>query len=160
MAWIVGIGISLLLLFMFPRAVGAVLLLIALLAGGLFLWIKVDGDRAARRREAISVVVSHDTVKCSEKYPLFIVIYNSSKDTINSVRFDVEAHRSDFSSPLYRSGYHEYSSDRIIPGMEGWGSCWSLPRRVSGVSDELISKHPPGGLSWTATNVSPQFQAR
>ena len=55
MAWVIGIGIFLFLLFAFPRAMGGLIVLCGLAIGGFLLWEKLERDNRARERAAISI---------------------------------------------------------------------------------------------------------
>jgi hypothetical protein len=160
MAWVIGIGIFLFLLFAFPRAMVGLLVLCGLAIGGWLLWTKLDTDKRARERATVSVTVAYDLERCSPEYPLFVGILNDSDNTIEAVSFGIEGHRAGYSEPLYDSGYLGYSSDRIIVRGDSWASCWSLPRQAYGASEQSIALNPPNTLVWTAKNTSPRFRAR
>ncbi|NGQ93451.1 hypothetical protein G5V65_21500 [Rhodobacter sp. HX-7-19] len=55
MAWVIGIGIFLFLLFAFPRAMGGLIVLCGLAIGGFLLWQKLESGNRARERAAISI---------------------------------------------------------------------------------------------------------
>ena len=158
MAWVVGIGIFLFLLFAFPRSMGALIVLCGLAIGGFLLWQKLEIDNRARERAAISITVSYDLERCSSDFPLFIEIVNGSDRTLEAVSFGIEGRRTGYSEPLYDSGYLGYSSDRIIASNDGWANCWTLPRQAYGASDQIIALNPPDTLTWSAKNPSPRFR--
>lgn len=158
MAWVIGIGIFLFLLFSFPRAMGGLIAICGLAIGGFFLWGKLEGDRIAREIAAISITVTYDLGRCSPEYPLFVAILNGSNRTLEKVSFELEGHRSGYSEPLYGRSYSSYSSDRIIASGDGWASCWALPEQAYGATAQVISLNPPGTLVWTANNPLPRFR--
>lgn len=160
LAWVVGIGGALYLLFRFPRPsliFIAVVVAIGAAVGG-FLYVQ---DQLAKRKTArVEVTIAYDLKRCSSEYPLFIGIVNGSNDTIEKVAFGIEGHRAGYSDPLYDSGYLGYSSDRIIASGEGWGNCWTLPRQAYGASEQRIALSPPETLVWTVKNIRPTFRER
>lgn len=160
MAWVIGIGIFLFLLFAFPRAMLGLIALCGLGIGGFLLWTKLDSDKRARETAAISITVTYDLERCSPEYPLFVGIVNASDNTLEAVSFGIEGHRTGYSEPLYDSGYLGYSSDRIIASGDGWANCWTLPRQAYGAAEQSIALNPPSTLVWTAKNPSPRFGQR
>jgi hypothetical protein len=158
MEWIVGVGVFLVLLFVFPRAMGGLIVLCGLVIGGFLLWTKLESDSRAREREAVSITATYDIARCSPEYPLLISIGNGSSKTIEAISFGIEGHRTGYSAPLYDSGYAGYSSDRIITRGSSWVTCWSLPRQVYGVSEQSVDLNPPNTLIWSAKNQSPRFR--
>lgn len=160
MAWVVGIGVFLFLLFAFPRAMGGLIVLCGLVIGGFLLWEKLERDNRARESAAISIIVSYDLERCSSDFPLFVGVVNGSDRTLEAVSFGIEGHRTGFSRAVYDSGYLGYSSDRIVSSGDGWGNCWSLPRQAYDVSEQTLSLNPPSTLTWSAKNVSPTFAGK
>ncbi len=160
MAWVIGIGIFLFLLFAFPRAMVGLIVLCGVAIGGFLLWTKIENDERARKRATVSVTVAYDLERCSPEFPLFVQILNRSDDTLEKVSFAIEGHRAGYSEPIYDSGYLGYSSDRIITGGDGWANCWTLPRKAYGASEQRVALNPPETLVWTVTNTSPTFQNR
>ena len=158
MAWVIGIGIFLFLLFAFPRAVVGLIALCGVGIGGFFLWNKIETDERNRLRASVTVTVTHDLERCSLEYPLLVRIHNGSENAVEKVSFGIEGNRAGYSDPLYDSGYLGYSSDKIIAGGEGWTSCWTLPRQAYGTSEQRIALYPPETLVWTVTGSSPVFE--
>ena len=116
MAWVIGIGIFLFLLFVFPRAMVGLIVLCGVGIGGFLLWDKIKTDERARLRASVTVTVTHDLERCSPEHPLFVQIHNGSEGTIEKVSFGIEGNRAGYSDPLYDSsgsGYQSYSSDKI-----------------------------------------------
>jgi hypothetical protein len=160
MAWVIGIGIFLFLLFAFPRAMVGLIVLCGVGIGGFLLWDKIKTDERARLRAAVTVTVTHNIERCSPEYPLFIRIQNGSEDTVEKVSFGIEGNRAGYSDPLYDSGYQGYSSDKIIASGEGWANCWTLPRTAYGTSEQRLALYLPETLVWTVKNSSPTFRSR
>ena len=160
MAWAIGIGLFLFLLLVFPRRTMGLTALCGVALGGFLLWTKMKNDERDRKRATIVVTVVHDLEQCSPEVPLFVQISNHSDDTVEKVSFAFKGYRSGYSKPVYDSGYSGYSSDRIIKGGDDWGSCWPLPRKAHGTSQQGIASTPPETLVWTVTNISPIFRKK
>lgn len=160
LAWVVGIGGALYLLFRFPRPslifIGVVMA-IGAAVGGFFY---AQDQLAKQKASKVEGTVAYDLERCSPEFPLFIGIVNSSDDTVEKVSFGIEGHREGYSDALYDSGYLGYSSDRIIAGGEGWANCWTLPRQAYGVSEQRVSLNPPETLVWAVKNIRSTFRDR
>jgi len=159
MAWVIGIGIFLFLLFVFPRAMVGLIILCGVVIGGWLLWDKIKSEERARKRSAVSITVTHDLEMCSPEHPLLVRILNGADDTVEKVKFGIEGRRAGYSDPLYDS-FRGYSSDRIIASGAEWASCWALPQKDYGVSEQRIALNPPETLVWTVRNISPIFRNR
>jgi hypothetical protein len=157
MAWVIGIGIFLFLLFAFPRAIVGLIVLCGVIIGGALLWDKIKTDERARLRAAVTVTVAHDLEQCSPEYPLFVRINNGSENTVEKVSFGVDGNRAGYSDPIYESDYQGYSSDKIIARGDSWSTCWTLPRTAYGTSEQMLALHLPETLVWTVKNISPRF---
>ena len=164
MAWVIGIGIFLFLLFAFPRpVVGLIVGLVVLcgvVIGGFSLWEKIKNDERAQKYAAVSVTVTRDLERCSPEYPLLVHIVNGSEDTVAKISFDILGHLAGYSDPLYDSGYGYYSSDRIIASGSEWTNCWPLPQQASGASEQRIALNPPESLIWSVKTKRPTFRER
>lgn len=160
LAWVVGIGGALYLLFRFPRRslifIGVVVAIGAAVGG--FFYVQ---DQLAKRKSAkVTGKIFYDLERCSAEYPLWIGILNDSDDTVEQFSFDVEGHLEGYSDPLYDSGYSGYSSDRIIPSGEGVTACWTLPKQAYGASEQRVAHNPPETLVWTVKDIRPTFSNR
>lgn len=160
MVWVLGIGIFLFLLFVFPRVMVGLIALCGVAIGGFFLWTKIGDNERARLRAAVTVTVTYDLERCNPEYPLFVQIFNGSEDTVEKVWFRIEGRRAGYSDPLYDSGYFGYSSDKIVPSGKGWANCWTLPRQAYGVSGQTIALYPPKTLVWVVNSSNPIFLNR
>lgn len=158
MAWVVGIGIFFLLLFLFPRPVLAVVLLAVFGIGGFLLYDWLEDRARQRKRAGVTVTVAHDPARCPGARPLFVVIRNDAGDTLDRVRFSVVGHRQGHSMPVYESGYRDYATDRIIADGESWGNCWPMPPRRRDLSADAAAMPPPGRMIWSARHVDPAFR--
>ena len=69
MAWVIGIAVFLLLLFLFPRAMGGLILVCGIAIGGWLLSDKLEHDKRARERAAVSLTVTHDIERCQHTQP-------------------------------------------------------------------------------------------
>jgi len=155
MAWVLGIGIGLFLLFSFPRATLGLVAVLAASLSGFLLWTKLENDAHARERASILVTVEHDVAWCSDTHPLAISISNGSERTLERVTFRVEGHRKGYSTPLYEGS--NYVSDRIIPPGKNWGSCWTAPQAAYAAPQDVLNVNLPVTLVWTAKVSFPTF---
>jgi hypothetical protein len=148
MVWIVGIGLGLVLLFVFPKQMGALLLLLVFGGLGLFAFIysadqrRADEDR--RRRETIFLSAEFNVARCTAEFPILVTIRNGYTQTIRTLNFNLFGFREGFSTPVYRGS--SYSSDRIIRPGGSYEACWSLPYLQSGAQNVQ-----PAGLLWRAS---------
>lgn len=157
MAWVVGIGIFVILLFAYPKKtmiLVGVLLALAAAGGGLFF---LDNYLDQRKKDAVQVVVFFDLEKCSEEYPLFIGIVNGSGSTVEKVSFTVEGKREGYSDTIYRSGYADYETDKIIKDGDSIGTCWRIPPLVYGTPTTYKDRFPAKDIVWSITSVYPRF---
>lgn len=160
-AWVLGVGIFLGLLLAFPKRMGVLIAVLVGLsivgAGGIFAYNAFEKRQREQIIGNINVVINFDTSECKEDFPLSIGIINGTEQTIQKTSFSIVGLREGHSEPLYKSNYREYSTDLIIDAGEGFGTCWSLPKRAYGISDSIIERHPPEELIWEVTNVHPTF---
>ena len=157
LAWVIGIGGALYLLFRFPRASLIFIGVLTAIGLGVAGFAYVKNQLAERKAAMVEGTITYDTERCSSDYPLFIGMVNGSDDTVERVSFGVEGRREGFSDPLFNSGYRSYSTDRILASGEGWGNCWTLPAQAYGVSKQTITQNPPSTLVWTLKNIRPVF---
>jgi hypothetical protein len=158
LAWVIGIGGALFLLFRFPRPsliFIVVLVAIGVAVGGFFY---VQGQLAKSKAAKVTGKIFYDLEKCSSEYPLWVGILNESDDTVEKFSFTIKGHLEGYSDPLYDSGYAGNSSDRIVASGEGVTACWTLPREAYGASEERIAVNPPETLVWTVENIRPTFR--
>jgi hypothetical protein len=148
MVWVVGIGFGLLLLFAFPKQMGAVILLLVLGVGGLFGYIYLENQRQTEERrkkeESISLSAAFDITGCSTEFPILVTIRNGYTETIQTLTFELGGFREGYSSPVYQG--LSYRSDRIIAPGDAYTACWTLPSLHYGAQEA-----PPDSLNWRAS---------
>jgi hypothetical protein len=147
MVWVVGIGIGLLLLFAFPRQMGAVILFLVVGAGVLFGFIyNAEQQRAEEHRkkiESITISAAYDP-GCEAAFPILISIRNGYTQTIQTLTFELGGYREGYSSPVYRG--LSYKSDRIITPGQTYTACWTQPGLDYGAQEA-----PAASLTWRAS---------
>ena len=89
MAWGVGIGLFVALLFAFPRATGGVLLFVAVTLGAIFLWNQQQTKKRAQQRAAVTVSAAYDLRSCQVEHPIRVTINNGSDRSVLKVTFKV-----------------------------------------------------------------------
>lgn len=148
-AWVLGIGVGLYLLFRFTKpmliVVGILVGLAALVVSGFW----ASGELAKVERSRIAIVVRYDTTGgCEPTHPLLISFKNNSNKTLNYVSFSVHGKRPGYS----RDAYSDYllSSDKILPPGSVHFGCWGI--RSYQEPDE------PLGLEWAAEVSTVSFE--
>lgn len=148
MAWVVGIGIALFLLFKFPKQMGVLILLLVIVAAVIGGWLYIqDQQKAEERRqkeESITLSAAYDVGGCSAEFPILISIRNGYTQTIESLTFELGGYREGYSSPIYEGS--SYKSDRIIAPGETYTACWTQPGLYYSAQEI-----PPAGLTWRAS---------
>jgi hypothetical protein len=147
MAWVIGIGITLFLLFKFPKpmlGIVGVFIIIAVGTAG-YLWLNEKQESALRN--AITIDVVHDPSRCSPEYPLFITISNRSARTLKRLNFYVTGFREGYSDPVFETA-STWDTDKIISPNQTFQQCWSSPPKSYGVSDIIAQSNPPEKLQW------------
>lgn len=148
MAWIVGIGVGLFLLFAFPRQMGVVILFLVLAAAGIAGWIYLHDQQQAeerrQREESITLSAAYGAGGCAGEFPILINIRNNYTQTIESLTFELGGYREGYSSPVYEGS--SYTSDRIIAPGQTYTACWTQPPLDYGAQEV-----PPAGLTWRAS---------
>lgn len=142
MAWLVGIGIFVLLLIRFPRQVGAVIGIALLGIAGLALYSWVTGSQADRQKALIVVSASVTPTICSDpKYPISVQVQNHSNRVLNSVSFLLQGFVPGHSNA---TATDYLTSDLIVPiGLQVW-QCWNKPWAYPDYGD-------PKTLQWHAS---------
>jgi hypothetical protein len=160
LAWVVGIGGALYLLFRFPRP-SLIFIGVVVAIGAAMVGFPYAQDQLSKRKAAkVMGKVFYDLEKCSVEYPLWIEIINKSDDTVEKFSFTIEGHIEGYSNPLYDSGYSGYSDDRIIPSGFSAANCWHPPRQAYGASEQRVALNPPETLVWTMKDIRPTFRDR
>lgn len=157
MAWVIGIGVGLFLLFVFPRQMGALILFLLLAAAGIGGWLYLHDQKLAEERrqkeEKITLSAAYDINRCSIEFPILITIRNGYTETIKNMTFELGGYRHGYSSPIYREPF--YKSDRIIAPGETYTACWTKPPLDYGAQE--IS---PEGLTWRASYSYASFEEK
>lgn len=155
MAWVVGIGIGLLLLFAFPKQMGALILLIVMAGAGLFGFIYLQDQRRAeeyrKQEESITLSAAYGAGGCSAEYPILITIRNGYTQTLESLSFKLGGYHEGYSSPVYQG--LSYTSDRIMAPGDTYTACWTKPSLRYGAQEV-----PPEGLTWRASYSYANFK--
>ena len=153
MAWVVGIGIAILLFVLFPKQMGAILMVAALIVGGVVLYYYQQGREQERERSLVSMSVRVDPQACSEKFPVLIVFANRhTTKTLEYVAFALEGFRPGYSSAV--RSRNSYRSDRIIPPGGRYSACWAAPDpRYGSKAGEALAD-----LNWIARPMSVRWR--
>jgi hypothetical protein len=157
LAWVVGIGIGLALLFSYPKQMLSLMGILAVLGGTTLLFVvNADSKRAQEaqaRRASIYISVKYDQTICSPSFPLVVTIENTFNKTLLSVNFDLIGKRSGYSDPVLKTPY-SVKSDKIISSGGIHTACWSVPEASYGTSNSV----PPNALEWTAEYAYADFE--
>ena len=87
-----------------------------------------------RHEQNVQFLITTDRKECrDDKYPIHIIIGNSSGRTLERVTFSLSAQQPDRSSDL--AEYNSYEDDHISPPKKGYGGCWSAPKLKDPVAD-------------------------
>jgi hypothetical protein len=114
--------------------VGLVMLLVMAVYG--HNWYTYD-----RHEQNVQFLITTDRKECpDDKYPIHIIIGNSSGRTLERVTFALSARQPDRSSDL--AEYNSYQDDHISPPKQGYGGCWSVPKLSESSAD-------PRTLQWS-----------
>lgn len=142
-------GIPLFLLFRFSKPSFVLIGLAILVTGGISVWLYLDNQAHLREKAAVELEVRHDTERCSPEYPLLVHIRNGAKRAIMNLTFSLRGYRQGHSNAIYSSS--TYRTDRIMPPGSGHSACWTVPAAEYGVSDAVLSAHPPAQVDWRGT---------
>jgi hypothetical protein len=94
-----------------------------------------------RHEQNVQFLITTDRKECpDDKYPIHIIIGNSSGRTLERVTFSLSARQPGRSSDL--AEYSSYEDDHINPPKQGYGGCWSAPKLKESVAD-------PRTLQWS-----------
>jgi hypothetical protein len=132
MVWVAGISVAIILLCMFPKQTG-LLILVIVAAGGWLIYKVSEGNRiqneARARRDAMLVVTAgaSKAVCPDPKWPVWVSSRNTSTDrSVVSVGFSIHAFRNGYSAPVMTA--RSLTSDKIIPPGQAFTQCWGMPR--------------------------------
>jgi hypothetical protein len=155
MAWVVGIGVFLALLFGFPKQVGILMAALVAVGGILFAYVSYTDNKASeefrKKQQAVSMWAFYNEEKCSKDFPILVRINNGYTKTLLEVSFSLSGYREGYSRPVYEAGY--LVSDRIVAPQQMQETCWSLPRLNTG---EVGSS--PSELNWRINVSYPKYE--
>lgn len=144
MAWIVGIGIFLFLLFAFPKQiVGLIAILVAAVFG---IWAYSSLSETTRKSSLKSLVVNISATCSQPDYPLHITLTNGTGKTVTSTSFTVTGYKPGYSSSV---ATEFFTTDKIMKPGDAYAACW----RVNGYGTEVDYK----ALEWKAEVTSLDF---
>lgn len=156
MAWIVGIGIFLALLFKFPKQVGILAFSLVVIGGVLFAYVSYTDKKASEefrtKQQAVTMWAFYNEEKCSKEFPILVRINNGYSVTLLEVSFSLSGYREGYSRPVYEANY--LVSDRIVAPQQMQETCWSLPRLSAGETGGL-----PSALNWRAEVSYPTYES-
>jgi len=149
MAWVVGIGVALFLLFAFPRQVGLLILLVV--AAGVVLWavLAVQANNQAQQRASLVAAIGAGTPTCNDStHPLMVSFDNETGKVVTLVRFRVAGHYPGHSTDVV-SDY--LSWDQIMQPRSLNTACWAI-------YDLTTKALPATAFEWTVevTSVTTQ----
>ena len=123
MWWLALALILLLIVFVKPRAVWAVLAFAVLvcIAGAVHYFRQED------RKGEITVEAAYEPGLCSGERPLRVSIYNGADAVLERVQFSIHAKRPGFSTVITPYTYKQNVSDRILEPGERFEGCYPLP---------------------------------
>jgi hypothetical protein len=148
MEWVIGIGIFAVLLFAFPRQMGILFLILAVIGLGIWGYLSAQSRSRALDLANLEMTASHGNPRCDAEFPILVSMTNATGKRINSISFRLEAFRPGYSANVYS----EYPrSDRIIEPSTGYSSCWSINRYSLRTDDDVST------LNWTASPTSIRF---
>lgn len=141
MAWVIGIGIFVLLLFSFPRQTIALCIGAIVIVAAALIWIhQADVARReteARERALLGVSVLVDRSICADaRFPLVVTIRNNSNEkTLISISISIDAYIPNYSNSVV---FQSIESDRIILPRQIYQTCWA------------VRQPPPTGMDYDA----------
>jgi hypothetical protein len=131
MGWLIALIIAVVLLYVFPKRIGVVVIA-TFIAVGLGLYLYVEHQEELRRKESDQVVVKVNYAgekNCPASHPLSVFIGNTTNRTVNKIEFRVEIRRPGYSDNLVDGyGAGSFRSDKIIKPDEGHSFCHTAPK--------------------------------
>lgn len=136
MAWVVGIGFFLLLLFAFPKQMGILIALCAMVVAVVVLYEQFERADKQRLAARIMTVAMYSEARCSKEYPIVVETTNRSSKTIKKIYFDLQGYRENHSDTVLSSFT---TSDRIMKPGESYVSCYKMPYGFNHPSQRWLS---------------------
>lgn len=122
MAWLAAAIVFVVLLIMFPRLVGAALLVVVCAAAVIGIGIWANSDRQAKE-EAGVVAYMGIGQGCPATHPVMVGFSNNGKRVVEAVTFSVDIKRRGFSSNIAAVTYQ--TSDKILQPGESYALCYA-----------------------------------
>lgn len=155
-AWVLGIGIAVYLLFRFPKKMLILLGVLAVVAAGLGAWLYIADNQSRWQREAVSLSITYNLEECSPDMPLRITVHNGARRDVVQSRMVIRGFRDGYSTPLYERA--DYSSDRIFEVGQTLSGCFVLPYANPSIASDILAAHPPETLEWRVSLTSAFFR--
>lgn len=149
MAWVVGIGVALFLLFAFPKQIGILIGVAALLIVGAIGIYWINATQKERELSHVKLSAFYQPGQCSQEYPILINFENGTDKIIEKISFDLNGFRPGFSEAVSTDYY--LSSDRIINPGANYRSCWKYHKGYGREFD-------PSKLQWEAVASNVHFR--
>ncbi len=158
MAWVVVVGIALLLLILFPRWMVPIAIVAGVVLGGFIFWEEQKSKEQTRQKASVTATAEFDDKSCADGPPLNVTISNNSAETVVLFRFGLSGYRTGHSKPVYSSGFRAYQTDRIIEPGQSWSKCWPVPKLAYDVPKTYKERFPADAVDWRAADAQPTFQ--
>lgn len=129
MAW-VALVVGLVLLFLFPKQMGAVIAIAIAAGAGLYLYTQHQDRLSREERDRVVVRVEYGADKeCPASQPLRVFVGNSTDRTVTKIEFQLEIRQPGYSNNLIQGyGSGSFKTDRILKPKEGYSLCYSAPK--------------------------------
>lgn len=160
MAYVIAVGIALLLLVLFPRWMIPILVTFGVALGGFIFWEEQKSAEETRKKASVTATAEFDAKTCADGPPINVTISNKSDETVILYRFGLDGYRTGHSKPIYTSGFRAYQTDRIIEPGQSWSKCWPVPKLAYDAPKDAPESFPPDTVDWRATDTDPTFQKR
>ncbi|CAH2394522.1 hypothetical protein MES4922_100111 [Mesorhizobium ventifaucium] len=135
---------GILLVVLFPRAMGLIVLIVV----GLIVWAIASVVQSNNRSEKIlarmGIELAYDVVQCSPDHPIHIVLSNNSSATVTELTLEIIARRQGHSDIVVRQDVRD---DKVIGPQTRYGTCWSVTGLDSGVG--VVNGIPVTELNWS-----------
>jgi len=148
MGWVAAL-IALFLLFIFPRQMGYLFLVLVAVAGFFLLKEESKSNNRERDNKSVSIIISYDLDSCTKDFPLNTEILNNNKKILNSVSWEISAKREGYSSDALEDIMNSRTSDKILKPGESYGACYQAPQIRIGSAPNLI---------WKAEDIRARFK--
>jgi hypothetical protein len=153
MVW-VALIIGIILLFVFPKQVGGLIVVAILGLGAFYLYLQADENARKKQQDSVTVSVLYNLKACSKDYPLHVSIKNDSSKIVDKVSWNIGALKPGYSNNIVDYGYSieystPFSSDKILNPNQQHGLCYKVPK--------LKDSSDPSTLNWLIVRKSIEF---